>query len=107
MGQTFQFQFRDAEAADADLRQCLRAFADRLPADEVVLGSVLCACNGRGRGLFGAHDHDARALSAILGPVPPAGLFCNGKIGPLGRANFLHEVTASIAVVTAPRAAAP
>ena len=105
VGQTFQFQFRDAEAADADLRQRLRAFVDRLPADDVVLGSVLCACNGRGRGLFGAPDHDARVIADILGPVPTAGLFCNGEIGPVGRANFLHGFTASIAVITAPRAA--
>lgn len=107
VGQTFQFQFRDAEAADADLRQRLHEFAERLPAENVVLGSVLCACNGRGRGLFGELDHDARALSNILGPVPTAGLFCNGEIGPVGRTNFLHGFTASIAVITAPRVAAP
>lgn len=105
VGQTFQFQFRDAEAADADLRQRLHEFAERLPAETVVLGSVLCACNGRGRGLFGALDHDARALADILGPVPTAGLFCNGEIGPVGRTNFLHGFTASIAVITAPRVA--
>ena len=102
LGQTFQFQFRDAAAADEDLRQRLGDFRAGLPADQVVLGSVLCACNGRGQSLFGVPDHDARAIQEALGPVPTAGLFCNGEIGPVGGRNFLHGFTASIAVLTAP-----
>ncbi|MEE9278118.1 MAG: FIST C-terminal domain-containing protein, partial [Dehalococcoidia bacterium] len=101
VGQTFQFQFRDAEAADEDLRQQLAEFKGKLGDDQVVLGTLLCACNGRGRGLFGAADHDAGAIADALGPVPTAGFFCNGEIGPVGGSNFLHGFTASIAVLTA------
>jgi small ligand-binding sensory domain FIST len=34
-----------------------------------------------------------------LGPIPTAGFFCNGEIGPVGARNFLHGFTASIALV--------
>ena len=35
----------------------------------------------------------------LLGPLPVAGFFCNGEIGPVGEQNFLHGFTASIALV--------
>ena len=101
VGQTFQFQFRDAQAADDDLRSRLSALKDDLQPDEEVLGALLCSCNGRGRGLFGEPDHDATALLEAFGPVPTAGFFCNGEIGPVGGENYLHGFTASIAVLTA------
>ena len=101
VGQTFQFQFRDAAAADDDLREHLHAARAAIGHDEVILGSVLCACNGRGQGLFGAPHHDAAAVTEALGPIPTAGLFCNGEIGPVGPSNYLHGFTASIALLTA------
>ena len=101
LGQTLQFQFRDAAAADEDLRAQLMSLRARLSPDEIVLAAVLCACNGRGEGLFGAPHHDAQALAEILGPVPTAGLLCSGEIGPVGGKTFLHGFTASIAVLTA------
>ena len=101
VGQTFQFQFRDAAAAHADLQSQLAALKDQL-SEEKVVGAMLCACNGRGQGLFGAPHHDAAALAEALGPIPTAGLFCNGEIGPVGGANFVHGFTASIALLTAP-----
>ena len=100
-GQTFQFQFRDAGAADMDLRRQLAALKGDLDENEEVTAALLCACNGRGQGLFGAPHHDAAALAEALGPVPTAGFFCNGEIGPVGGTNFLHGFTASIAVLTA------
>ena len=100
VGQTFQFQFRDAQAADDDLRTRLSDLKATLSDGEQVLGALLCSCNGRGRGLFGEPDHDAAALADIFGPVPTAGFFCNGEIGPVGDQNYLHGFTASIAVLT-------
>ena len=100
VGQTFQFQFRDAQAADDDLRTRLRDLRDSLEPEEEVLGALLCSCNGRGRGLFGEPDHDAGAIAEAFGPVPTAGFFCNGEIGPVGGQNYLHGFTASIALLT-------
>ena len=101
VGQTIQFQFRDAAAADRDLVTQLAAYKARLDPDQIVLGALLCACNGRGRSLFGVPNHDAEALADALGAVPTAGLFCNGEIGPVGGQTFLHGFTASIAFLTA------
>ena len=97
VGQTIQFQIRDARAADEELRHMLTAAADLAPRTAAAL---LFACNGRGAGLFGAPDHDARTTRELLGPLPLAGLFCNGEIGPVGQTTYLHGFTASLALIT-------
>ena len=96
-GQTIQFQLRDAAAADEDLRLLLEAEKATLQGKES-LAALLWSCNGRGVGLFGGPDHDAKAVAEILGSIPLAGFFCNGEIGPVGSKNFLHGFTASIAL---------
>ena len=98
VGQTLQFQLRDPAAADADLVELLGRAKSEL-AGQTPAGALLCSCNGRGIGLFGAPDHDARTVSEILGPLPLAGFFCNGEIGPVGGKPFLHGFTASIALI--------
>ena len=98
VGQTIQFQLRDPDAADEDLRELLERARKELGARRPV-GALLCSCNGRGVGLFGTPDHDARILADLLGPIAVAGFFCNGEIGPVGEHNFLHGFTASIALV--------
>jgi small ligand-binding sensory domain FIST len=94
IGQTLQFQIRDAHAADDELRHMLDAAAH-----EQSSAGLLFACNGRGIGLFGTPDHDARTVRERLGPLPLAGLFCNGEIGPVGAATFVHGFTASLALI--------
>jgi small ligand-binding sensory domain FIST len=98
VGQTLQFQLRDPEAADEDLTALLGQARQEL-GDQQVIGGLLCACNGRGIGLFGAPGHDARAINNQLGPIPLAGFFCNGEIGPIGGKPFLHGFTASLALI--------
>jgi small ligand-binding sensory domain FIST len=98
VGQTLQFQLRDRTAADEDLRELLDSAALALDGQRPA-AALLCACNGRGAGLFGQPDHDADALAARFGPLPVAGLFCNGEIGPVGGSLFLHGYTASIALI--------
>ena len=90
VGQTVQFHVRDAAAADDDLREML--------AGEAAAGALLFTCNGRGQRLFGVPDHDAAVVDQLLGPLPVAGAFCAGEIGPVGGRNFLHGFTASIAL---------
>ena len=95
VGQTMQFQRRDARAASEDFD----ALLEHSQAEEVpVYGGVLCCCNGRGRHLFGAPGHDAGLVQQRLGPLGLAGFFCNGEIGPVGERNFLHGYTASLAL---------
>jgi small ligand-binding sensory domain FIST len=92
VGQTVQFHVRDARAADEDLKVMLRNV------DRDADGALLFTCNGRGTHLFGTPDHDAGVIEERLGPVPLAGAFCAGEIGPVGGRNFLHGFTASLVV---------
>ncbi|MDB6108887.1 MAG: hypothetical protein JWR69_637 [Pedosphaera sp.] len=97
LGQTVQFQRRDATAATEDLLALLARAKDQL-AGATVYGGVLCNCNGRGQELFNMHSHDAQLVQQYLGPLGLGGFFCNGEIGPVGERNFLHGYTASLAL---------
>jgi small ligand-binding sensory domain FIST len=99
LGQTMQFQRRDAAAATEDLTALLDQCRARL-AGRALYGGCLCTCNGRGHRLFGHPNHDAGLIREKLGPVELAGFFCNGEIGPIGERNFLHGYTASLALFT-------
>ena len=58
---------------------------------------------GRGAGLFGAVDHDTSLFEEQLGPAPLGGFFCNGEIGPVGGATFVHGYTSAFAMFREPR----
>jgi small ligand-binding sensory domain FIST len=90
VGTTVQFHVRDADAADEDLRSLLHGVGGE--------AALLFTCNGRGRRLFSEPHHDAGVVEELLGPLPLAGAFCAGEIGPIGGRNFLHSFTASVAV---------
>jgi small ligand-binding sensory domain FIST len=95
-GQTVQFHVRDEEAASAELTQLLakaRAAAAAPPA-----GGLLFTCNGRGTRTFSQPHHDAAAVAQAFGALPLAGFFAQGEIGPIGRQNFVHGFTASLAL---------
>lgn len=93
VGQTVQFHVRDAASADEDLQALLQqdAGAGARPG-----GALLFTCNGRGTRLFAGPDHDAAALVSAFGPVPVAGFFAQGELGPIAGRNFLHGYTASV-----------
>lgn len=99
-GQTVQFQVRDAQSADEDLRVLLAASHPGRHA--LPLGALLFSCCGRGKGLFGIPNHDAAAVGEQLGAIPVAGFFAQGEVGPVGGRNFLHGYTASIAIFSEP-----
>lgn len=94
-GQTVQFHVRDAASAHDDLERLLTAAR---AAAGVPAGALVFTCNGRGTRLFAGPHHDARCVREILGPLPAAGFFAQGEIGPIGRLNCLHGFTASIAL---------
>ena len=48
--------------------------------------------------LFPAPNHDAATIQRILGPLPLAGLFAQGELGPVGGRNYIHGYTASVAL---------
>jgi small ligand-binding sensory domain FIST len=94
VGQTVQFHVRDAETADEDLRALLGMDSSAYPRRPG--GALLFTCNGRGTRLFSEPHHDARVIRSELGPMPLAGFFAQGELGPVGGKNFIHGFTASV-----------
>jgi small ligand-binding sensory domain FIST len=91
-----QFHVRDGAAAAEDLeRRLARCAGTQAPA---AAGALLFSCLGRGRGLFGQPDHDSSAFARALGPVPLAGFFCNGELGPVEGRTFLHGYTSAFGI---------
>lgn len=101
VGQTVQFHVRDADTADEDLRGLLKREREERP-DARIKGALLFSCNGRGTRLFPRPNHDVATIHDILGPVPVAGFFAMGEIGPVGGQNFIHGFTASIVLFEEP-----
>lgn len=94
-GQTVQFQVRDAESADIDLRMALEDYKKlrgKMPG-----GGLMFTCNGRGSRMFSEPSHDAQCVEALMGRLPLAGFFAQGELGPVGGQNFIHGFTASMA----------
>jgi small ligand-binding sensory domain FIST len=88
VGATVQFQVRDADSADEDLRSLL--------AGRHASGALVFTCNGRGTHLFGRPDHDAELVCDHVDSGAVAGMFCAGELGPVGGRSFLHGFTASV-----------
>jgi small ligand-binding sensory domain FIST len=96
-GQTIQFHRRDAVAANEDMDELLERAKEKI-GGATIYGGCLCCCNGRGKNLFGAPNHDAELVQKELGPIGLAGFYGNGEIGPVGESNYLHGFTASLAL---------
>lgn len=116
-GQTVRFHVRDARTASQDLGLLL----DSQRLKEPPAGAFMVTCNGRGARLFGKPNHDAAAVARAFaappagesvskggvpiapappggGPVPLAGFFAAGEIGPVGGESFVHGHTACVAL---------
>jgi small ligand-binding sensory domain FIST len=100
VGQTVQFQVRDADSADEDLRALLQM--DLSAHEHRPAGALLFSCNGRGTRLFPVADHDVSAIRQEAGALPLAGFFAQGELGPVGGQNFIHGFTASVAMFEEP-----
>jgi small ligand-binding sensory domain FIST len=97
VGQTIQFQIRDAQAAGEDLEAMLADVRARLHGRAPAFGCYF-NCAGRGRGMFGVPDHDVTLIRARLGPFPLAGFFGNGEFAPIAERNLFHTYTGVLTV---------
>jgi small ligand-binding sensory domain FIST len=97
-GRRVRFHLRDRTTSAEDLERTLGEAAGAHPE-----AALLFACMGRGTHMYGAPDHDSQAFARHFGPVPMAGCFCNGEIGPVGRHTHLHGYTSSFGLLR-PRA---
>ena len=91
-GQTVQFQVRDAETADKDLRRWLDREQSRR-AGAAARGGLMFSCLGRGERMYGVPNHDIGVIRQMIGGVPLAGFFGNGEIGLVGDRAFVHGFT--------------
>lgn len=96
VGQTVQFHVRDSDTADEDLRHLLTAHGEQHPGRTG--GALLFSCNGRGTRLFPQPNHDAGVIQELCGPLPLAGFFAQGELGPVSGRNYIHGFTASVAL---------
>lgn len=94
VGTTVQFQVRDHESADEDLRALLGEVDGS--------GALVFTCSGRGTNLFPEPHHDASVISGHLDGGASAGMFCAGEIGPIADTHFVHAMTASVLVLADP-----
>ena len=95
-GQTIQFHVRDAGSASEDLRLLLQGVGGSSA------GGLLFTCSGRGERMFGMANHDAQAVQEEVGPLPVAGFFAGGEIGPVSGQTCLHGFSASLALFSSP-----
>ncbi len=95
LGQTLQFQIRDAGTSTEDLKLTLEKLSTENGAPR---GGVLVSCCGRGKAFFGESHHDAKLIQSMKGPLPLTGFFANGEIGPVGQKNFVHGYTSSLVI---------
>jgi small ligand-binding sensory domain FIST len=93
-GMIVQFHLRDRVASAVDVRQALLRKRDIVPA-----GALMFSCLGRGKRFYQEPDFDSRTFADVFGPVPLAGFFCNGEIGPVGGATCIHGYTSSFALI--------
>lgn len=98
VGQTIQFQLRDATASREDLQATLASLRARLNGRRPVFGCYF-NCAGRGQGLYGEPDHDVTLIREALGEFPLTGFFGNGELAPVGGQNFFHNYTGALLLI--------
>ena len=103
-GMRVRFHLRDASASAHDLHAMLETYEKSSPTHAPPAGALLFSCLGRGEHLYGVPNFDSGVFHEHLGDVPVGGFFCNGEIGPVGGATFLHGYTSSFGLFR-PRAA--
>lgn len=96
-GQLVQFHVRDAQTSGEDLQQSLATYLNAA-GERAAAGALMFSCTGRGRYLYGRPDHDTDIFRDVVGGMPLGGFFCNGEIGPVAGATYLHGYTSSFAL---------
>jgi small ligand-binding sensory domain FIST len=94
-GMHVRFHLRDADASEGDLHTLLDGYENALSRKDTPSGALLFSCLGRGEHLYKKPNFDTGVFKQHLGDVPVGGFFCNGEIGPVGGATFLHGYTSS------------
>lgn len=92
-----QLHLRDALTSAQDLELLLTQYRSQHNSKQIK-GGLLFSCLGRGSEFYGHADHDRNALKQHLGDVPLGGFFCNGELGPVRGASYMHGYTSVFAL---------
>jgi small ligand-binding sensory domain FIST len=97
-GQTVQFHVRDHATATRELGDRMASYQRSHPVDQIA-GALQFSCLGRGQGFTHSANHDVGLVQEALGPLPLAGFFGNGEIGPVGQTTHLHGYTTVLGLI--------
>lgn len=95
-GVSVQFQARDRDAADCELKTNLEMASSFC---YEVVGALQFSCTGRGLQLFQAADHDVSTLHKYWPDLPVSGAFVAGEIGPVCGLPYIHGLATSIGLI--------
>ncbi len=97
-GQFVQFHLRNPLAAAEEIRTIIARLAEKTqhPPDF----GLYFNCLGRGKGLYGAANHDISVIQEQFPGLPVIGFFGNSEFAPIGGRNFAHAYTGVFVLCT-------
>ena len=91
-GQLVQFHLRNPRAAAEEIRTIISKLAEKTEQHPPDFG-LYFNCLGRGKGLYGAANHDISVIQQQFPGLPVIGFFGNSEFAPIGGRNFAHTYT--------------
>lgn len=98
IGQTVQFQVRDPESAEVDVQQSTVDALAMLHGGTPI-GALMATCVGRGTKMFTDAAIDCELVARVMGPVPTAGMFSSGEIGPVCHVPALNSFALALGLI--------
>ena len=91
-GQLVQFHLRNPLAAAEEIQVIMAQLAEKTRERPPAFG-LYFNCLGRGKGLYGAANHDISVIQEKFPGLPVIGFFGNSEFAPIGGRNFAHAYT--------------
>ena len=98
-GQLVQFHLRNPNAAAEEIQVILARLAEKTRQHPPAFG-LYFNCLGRGKGLYGAANHDIGVIQEKFPGLPVIGFFGNSEFAPIGGRNFAHAYTGVFVLCT-------
>ena len=98
-GQLVQFHLRNPLAAAEEIRAIIAQLAEKTEQHPPDFG-LYFNCLGRGKGLYGAENHDISVIQEQFPGLPVIGFFGNSEFAPIGGRNFAHAYTGVFVLCT-------
>ena len=98
-GQLIQFHLRNPLAAAEEIEVIIERLAEKAHPQPAF--GLYFNCLGRGKGLYGAANHDITVIQDKFPGLPIIGFFGNSEFAPIGGLNFAHAYTGVFVLCTA------